>query len=828
MQYLDLGGQWQLSQPDGQETWEAKVPGCVHSDLLAAGEIPDPYVGDNELACKWVGKASWVYSRSFEVPVDLLANDRVLLVCKGLDTLAEVYVNGQQIGRADNMFRTWKWDVGPVLEGGENRIEIRFQPVEKLIAGKEKQRPIGQWGDDGHKVLGGNWTRKMQCNFGWDWGPALVTCGIWREISVVGVSEAVLEEVRVSQDHTAAPTVKVEADIRARAFSGEHLQAQAVLRDPEGETISEAGGELTDGCKALGFEIPDARLWWPAGMGDQPLYELEVRLRNDSGQQLDSWRKRIGLRTLGLIRRDDQWGQSFAFEANGREFFAKGANWIPADTFVSSLEARDYRRLLEDAAAAHMNMLRVWGGGIYEADVFYDLCDELGICVWQDFMFACATYPTFDEEWMANCRAEFQDNIRRLRHHACIALWCGNNELEMGLVDDAWSRRRMSWSDYDKLFGKMLPEIVSNLDPHRDYWPCSPHNARGDRKGGNAEDTGDAHIWAVWHGRQPFEFYRQCNHRFVSEFGFQSFPEPRSVQAYTQPDQRNVTSYVMEHHQRSRIGNTCIMTYMLDWFRMPAGFDKTLWLSQILQGLAVKIGVEYWRCNRPRTMGALYWQLNDCWPVASWAGIDRAGRWKALHYMARRFFAPVLLSGARQEGKDRVEWHVVSDLADGIACDLEWRILTLSGEEIETQKRSLRIAADSARKVAVTRLDDLCRRHGRRDLLLEARLVGQGQILSRQVLSLVPPKHLDLVEAQYDIAVEEAGQGFDVTVESDCPSLYVWLELDGCDIRCSDNFFHLLPGEPRTLRVLPQEDMSAAVLQQRLEIRDLRWTYSGL
>jgi len=340
-------------------------------------------------------------------------------------------------------------------------------------------------------------------------------------------------------------------------------------------------------------------------------------------------------------------------------------------------------------ADANMNMLRVWGGGTYENEVFYDLCDELGICVWQDFMFACSTYPTFDEAFIENLRAEFTDNVRRLRHHACIALWCGNNELEQGLVGDTWNGGQMSWEDYSKLFDKLLPETILPLDPDRDYWPCSPHSPQGDRKDHSNPKWGDAHLWDVWHGRKPFEWYRTCEHRFNSEFGFQSFPEPKTVYGYTAPQDRNVTTRVMEHHQRSGIGNAVIMQYMLDWFRLPTAFDNTLWLSQILQGMAMKYAVEHWRRAMPRGMGTLYWQINDCWPVASWSSIDYHGRWKALHYMARAFYAPVLVSGVENTEKAEVAIHVTNDRMEDVPGAVSWRVTDSAGKVLARGRKKV-------------------------------------------------------------------------------------------------------------------------------------------
>ena len=442
------------------------------------------------------------------------------------------------------------------------------------------------------------------------------------------------------------------------------------------------------------INVPDPKLWWPNGMGEQALYDVKVELIDATGNVLGAQTRRIGLRTLNVRRRKDQWGESFEFVVNGVPFFAKGANWIPADPFAARVTTQDLYRLVGDAAAANMNMLRVWGGGIYEEDAFYDACDEYGICVWQDFMFACATYPTFDTEYMRSVEAEARDNIRRMRHHPSIALWCGNNEIELHFfVGDKWDAYHMSWEDYGLLFDKMLPSLVKELDPGRDYWPGSPHSPHGDRSDSGNPAWGDAHLWDVWHGGRPFEWYRSAYHRFVSEFGFQSFPEPKTVYGYTLPEDRNVVTRVMEHHQKCGTGNSTILGYMLSWFRVPGDFDSLLWLSQMLQGLAMKYAVEHWRRNMPRCMGALYWQLNDCWPVASWASIDSLGRWKALQYMAKQFNAPVLVSGVEDLKGEKVEMFVTSDLPEIAKGQVSWKVTDVSGKALAFGKVQVEIPA---------------------------------------------------------------------------------------------------------------------------------------
>ncbi|NUQ00837.1 MAG: hypothetical protein HUU35_13390, partial [Armatimonadetes bacterium] len=618
--------------------------------------------------------------------------------------------------------------------------------------------------------------------------------------------------------------VAEEAAVTAERRDGGGLTVIARVLDGE-VVVAEKATTLRAETARVPLVVTDPKLWWPNDLGEQPLYRVEIELR-DGERLLDTWSRRIGLRTLRLDRHPDQWGESFQFSINGLPFFAKGANWIPADAFVTRVTRDDYARLLGDAAAAHMNMLRVWGGGTYERDDFYELCDELGICVWQDFMFACATYPAFDAAFLDNVRAEAEDNVKRLRHHACLALWCGNNELEQGLVADEWTGSAMSWEDYGKLFDQLLPEVVGRLDPERDYWPCSPHTPPpGDRKDFNNPDRGDAHLWSVWHGKQPFEWYRTCTHRFNSEFGFQSFPEPRTVASYTEPADRNITSYVMEHHQRSGIGNATILHYLLSWFRLPTAFDSTLWLSQIVQGMAIKYAVEHWRRAMPRGMGTIYWQLNDNWPVASWSSIDYPGRWKALHYLARRFFAPLLVSGLEDAQNGTVEVHVTSDRLEAVEAEVAWRVTDIAGGTLAEGAQTRRIGPRRNTRVQTLKLGKPLAEHGPRGLLVWLELRVGGELVSSNFVSFARPKHLELLAP--DIAVEVHGDGREhhLRLSAAHPALWAWVEVEGAEARLSDSFVHLRPGGSTDLTVTLDRAMTAAELQQRLKVSSLFDTY---
>lgn len=857
MQTIDLTDSWRLQDASGSDVLTASVPGCVHLDLLAADKIPDPFWRDNEKLVQWVSERTWVYSRSFEVSAAFLANDEVILRCEGLDTLAAIRVNGSDVARTDNMFRSYEFDVKHLLRlGAENQIEIEFAAALPFTRELQKKRYIHAWAS---REDGVNYIRKEPCNYGWDWGPKLVTCGIWQPISIVAWSTARIEEVRVLQHHERGGVrLQIIATLQRSSGNGEatgseevSLNLSAALQTAPQQLslqlpLRKPAADLT-GEHEFEFHLDDPKLWWPNGMGEQPLYNLRITLEDAAGSRLDSWQRRIGLRELRLERREDEWGESFQFVVNGEPFFAKGANWIPADPFATRITAADYRDLLQSAADANMNMIRAWGGGIYEQDVFYDICDELGLCVWQDFMFACSCYPTFDDAWMENVGIEAEQQVRRLRHHACLALWCGNNELEQGICGPEWTIHQMPWSEAARVFDVLLPEVVRANDPQRDYWPGSPHTPVGDRKQCNDPASGDAHLWSVWHLREPFEWYRTSTHRFCSEFGFQSFPEPKTIAAFALPEDRNISSYVMDFHQRSWVGNGIIMSYMLSWFRQPKDFDSFVWLSQIVQGLAMKYACEHWRRQMPRTMGALYWQLNDTWPGPSWSSIDYFHRWKALHYMARRFFAPVLVSLVEDVEKRAVQVWITNDLRDAIDAALHVSITDAAGEVLHKSTRAVTAAGRSSTMLPPLKIDELVAREldwghispvpqltpggapvetgvGPRDIIVWAALEVDGVVVSRNHATFAKPKHLDLRDPQLSIEWIDHAEEPTLRIGSRHPALYVWLELEGIDARFSNNFFDLQGGEKMEVTVVARERQSLASIKAAMRVRSLHDT----
>ena len=636
MRIVSLNGPWTLDVSDGAfSAVPATVPGSVYHDLLTAGLIPDPFYRDNETEALKLMDHDFTYTRAFDVDPALLACDKVLLRCEGLDTLATVYINGQKAGRADNMHRTWEFDVKALLRPGENDIRVLFaSPTRFIKEAYAKSRADGS----SDAMVGFPHIRKAHCMFGWDWGPRLPDAGIWRDISLVGVDTARIRDVLVLQHHEGG-AVSLEIRTNVTRVTDGDTAVSVTVTAPDGKTWTSPGEDCV-------LPIPEPRLWWPAGLGDQPLYTVKVTLTGEKGE-LDVWEKRIGLRTMTVSRRKDEYGESFAHCVNGVDVFAMGADYIPEDNLLPRVTRSRTRRLLEDARAANMNCIRVWGGGHYPSDAFYDICDELGLLVWQDFMFACAVYD-LTEDFEANITAEFIDNVRRIRSHPSLALWCGNNEMEEFVAVGEWVSSCKQKADYIKMYEYIIPKVLKAEDPQAFYWPASPSSG-GSFDAPQDPNRGDVHYWDVWHGLKPFTDYRNYLFRYVSEFGFQSFPCLATVESFTAPEDRNVFSYVMEKHQRNASANGRIVSYLSQMYLYPRELDGLIYASQLLQAQAMQYGVEHWRRNRGRCMGAVIWQLNDCWPVASWSSIDYFGRWKALHYYARRFFAPVLIS-CHEEG----------------------------------------------------------------------------------------------------------------------------------------------------------------------------------
>jgi len=813
MQQMSLSGAWEFRQLDHGEWMPAQVPGCAQTDLMALGKIPDPFESDNELRVLWVAESDWVYRRSFEVDENMLASDRVYLVCDGLNTHATVSVNGVLIGRAENMFRQYRWDVKPHLKSTGNEVSITFDSTVRYITEQQAKREMA---GVSQAIPGGPHSRTAPCQFGWDWGPQLPPNGIWKDVRLEGYNQARLEDVHLRQSHENG-AVTISADVTVNAWMDGALQVRLeVKRLVDSYTSQQV--DVVDGRAFLGILIENPELWWPNGYGEQPLYDVVVTLENGHFV-LDRWQYRLGLRTLELVQQPDEWGKSFTFVVNGIPIFAKGSNWIPADSFPTRLTDSHMHHLLKSAAVSHQNMLRVWGGGFYEDDRFYDLCDELGILVWQDFIFSCSVYPLDQAEFLENVRQEVIDNVRRLRHRTSLALWCGNNEMEWGV--ETWANFRENEFEtlrdaYDRFFHHLLPAWVSELDPDRAYWPSSP-SSNTPFKNANGQEQGDAHYWDVWHGRLPFSAYRTVYPRFMSEFGFQSLPPMETIKTYAQPKDWNLTSYIMEHHQRHNKGNGLMISQMSDHFRMPRNFESLVYLTMVLQAEGIRYGVEHWRRHMDRVKGTLYWQLNDCWPVASWSSIDYFGRWKALHYHARRFYAPVLLS-LREEGT-QVDIHVSSDLTTTWKGQVRWSLVTLDGQVVEQGEEPVSVPSLTDRKI-VTLNFPLTDDEKRRTMLI-AELYQGSQRISLAAAAFAPNKHLNLVDPKLQVSVGMIGDSVEISVSAQSFARFVEVSLAGTDVVFSDNYFDVPAGWTITVTCPLPEGWDLKQLREAVAIRSL-------
>ncbi len=813
MQQQSLAGTWQFRQAGKTEWLGAQVPGGVHTDLMAAGKIPDPFVSDHEKHVQWIAEVDWEYRRSFRVAPEVMEQERVYLVCDGLDTLATLKLNGKLLGKTDNAHRQYRWEIKNLLVNGDNKISIAFEGPTKFVRAQEKRRQLTN--ASSVTIEGAPHIRKAICQFGWDWGPMLPPIGIWKDIRLEGRTGARLDDVHLRQRH-AGGSAWISADVTLDRWSSAAEQVCLQVTAPDGVLLAaeaEAGANAT----ALEVQIPSPHTWWPRGYGEQPLYSVQVVLKS-AGQVLDQRTCQMGLRTSELVRKADEWGESFTFVVNGVPIFAKGADWIPADSFPTRITRASLEGLLDSAAAAHMNMLRIWGGGLFESDLFYELCDQKGILVWQDHLFACAIYPLDNPDYLENLRIEVIENVRRLRHHASLVLWCGNNEMEEGWEYWGWSKPEMEdlKGAYLTYFHTTLPAWVKDLDPDTPYWPSSP-SSNTPFVNSNSNDTGDAHYWDVWHGRKPFTAYRAVYPRFMSEFGFQALPPYETIQTYAAPQDQNMTSYIMEHHQRSGSGNGLIIAQMTDTFRMPRDFQSLVYLSMLLQAEGIRFGVEHWRRNKHRVSGTLYWQLNDCWPVASWASLDFFGRWKALHYAARRFYAPIMLS-ILDEGK-RMQVHVTSDAGELFQGSIHWSLVTIAGKVLKSGHETVKVQPYAS--IPICSLEFDLAGEQLRDTVFVAELFQGKQRMGLKIAPFVPNKHLQLVDPGLDVSLGLEDGSLVVQCAAKSLARFVELKLAGADAVFSDNYFDVPGGFAVTVSAPLPAGWTLEHARQALQVRSL-------
>ncbi len=834
---MELNDQWQFRQV-GWETWlPAQVPGTVHTDLFVNQKIGDPFYRTNERDQQWIDKVDWEYCTTFDLGEQLMKKENIRLIFDGLDTYADVYLNGTKILAADNMFRQWQVDCRPLLKRTGNNLNIYFHSPVKIDLPKlealgyqlpavNDQSENGGLGDKKISVF----ARKAGYHYGWDWGPRFVTSGIWRPVHLLGWDKARINDIQIIQKRVDQDRAELSAVLEIESTADRTAMVSIQLNERP-DVRAQRSVRLAQGMNRvpLDFQIDRPQLWWCNGLGEPHLYHLTAQLR--IGKSLcDERLLSFGVRTLQVIQQPDQWGKSFYFELNGVPVFAKGANYIPNDNFLPRVTDERYEQMVKAAGDANMNMLRVWGGGIYENDIFYDLCDQYGIMVWQDFMFACSMYPG-DEAFLASVKAEAIDNVKRLRNHPCLALWCGNNE-----IDAAWSHdtpggwgwkerfseqlRTKLWNDYEAIFHQLLPKVIAEYDPKTFYWPSSPLADWNQRASYNST-SGDVHYWGVWHGREPFENFKTRIGRFMSEYGFQSFPEFKTIKSYAIPADWDINSEVMMAHQRSGIGNQRIKEYMDMYYRNPKDFASLLYVGQVLQAEGIRSAIEAHRRSMPFCMGSLYWQLNDCWPVASWSSIDYFGRWKALHYFVRKAYQEILIVPTIEHEKFQV-W-VVSDRLQPFDAQLMFEIVNFEGERLWDASRAITVPGNSSQLYFETNVDELLKGMDRRRIVFRAALVDRERPMAENLYYFLPAKELDLPHPKIDMNVAEIAEGYRIQLSSDLLAKHVYLFLDEVDGFFSDNYFDLLPGQTVTIHFLC--DQKIANFESKLRIMTLRDSY---
>jgi beta-mannosidase len=824
----ELNSNWLFRQVGDSAWMSATVPGTVHTDLLDNGKIEDPYFRLNEHDIQWIDKEAWEYKTKFKVYKDLLKRDIIELDFKGLDTYAEVSLNGKKVLSADNMFREWKADVTNILKEGENELHILFRsPIKEGIKKYDAQGYIIPVSDNDLAEIGkvkGNkkvsvYTRKAGYHFGWDWGPRMVTSGIWRPVLIKAWDEAKIENLQIIQhevsDEKATFTAVFEINSEKNHSADLAVQNDEIPLASKKIQLKKGIGKYT-----VDFTIENPRLWWTNGLGEAHLYNITGKLNIKN--RFVTKDTRIGIRTLELVREKDDDGTSFYFKLNGHPVFMKGANYIPNDIFLPRVTKEKYRNVVETAKKSNMNMLRVWGGGIYENDIFYNLCDENGILVWQDFMFACAMFPG-DKAFLDNVKQEAIDNVKRLRNHPSIGLWCGNNEILSAWLGWGWKQTEEAkskenadkiWQSYVDIFHKILPDVIKECDPQRSYWGSSPSSGPG-----IPADlvNGDEHYWGVWWGKEPFETYATHLARFMSEYGFQSFPEMSTVKKYALPKDYDIFSDVMKSHQRSSIGNGTIEYYMLKEYNQPKDFESFLYVNQVLQAEGVKFGLEGHRRAMPFCMGSLYWQINDCWPVASWSSTDYYQKWKALQYYTKKGFAPVLVSPYIDGQKFRV--GIVSDRLEKINAELNLKLVNFEGQVIWEENSLVEIPANSSDDYFDVNYWEFLYRKNLQNLVFTSVIKEKGEVISKNYYYFRPYKELKVPAPTLEYAIVKTDNGFDIELKTDKLAKNVYLQIGDEQGFFSDNYFDFLPGE--VAKVNLETNISEQQLNKVLTIRTL-------
>ncbi len=831
----EVSENWQFRQVGTEEWLPAEVPGTVHTDLLKNGVIGDFFYGTGEDDVQWIEEEDWEYRTTFMISAEVLDREVIEFDFRGLDTYADVFLNDTLILQADNMFVGWEISCKNHLKEGENELRILFhspvregmkklQKLDYLIPAANEQAPVGEQTNI--------FTRKAPFHYGWDWGPRLVTSGIWRPVYLKAWDHAKIEDIYIETTSIENDRAEIFAEVEINSVTGESYSLSLHINGQPSGIRRDIPLEKGKSKLLLDILIDDPRLWWTNGLGEPYLYDFSFRLEKD-GILTDTYDIDYGVRTVRLVQEPDEGGHSFHFEVNGIPVFMKGANVIPSETLTPRISGETYRNLIENAVDANMNMLRVWGGAIYEEDYFYELCNRNGLLVWQDFMFACALQPG-DEAHLNNIRKEAEYNVKRLRNHASVALWCGNNENLHGWHHWEWQdmytpeQRNFMWQTYERIFHKILPEVVAQFDPKNSYWSSSPSsigNRLADRR------SGDEHDWTVWFGQQPFSNYANNVPRFVSEWGLQSFPGMHTIAGFSDSADWHIDSEVMRHRQRSNMswlkpgfdGNDMIRWYMEMYYRVPDDFADFTYVSQLLQAKGYKTAIESHRRSMPHCMGSLYWQLNDCWPTVSWSTVDYHNRWKASHYAVKRAFDEIIVSSAIED--DSINTYVVSDLLEPFEAEVTLQLMDFNGNILWSDKQEFIAEGNTSTLVHSVEEPSLPAGDRPGSIVFFTEVVIDGMPVATNNLFFAAPRFLDLPPSNLWFTINETADGYDLELFSDNLERNVFIDIPGGKGTFSDNYFDMLPGRGKTVRIKtdltldPETDIKIITLNDLLNSR---------
>ncbi|NDW10790.1 glycoside hydrolase family 2 protein [Dysgonomonas sp. 520] len=828
----EINSGWKFRQARLNNWYNATVPGVIHTDLLANKIIEDPFYRLNERGLQWIDKEDWIYETHFDVDKKTLDRSNIQLHFYGLDTYADVYLNGELVLKADNMFREWKVDVKGKLKDKENQLHIYFHSPIKIDIPKFDAIPFRyQTGPDQSQQGGifnktvSPFARKAGYHYGWDWGPRFVTSGIWRPVVLESWDNLRIESVYIRQKDIKAEKAVITNQVEILADKDMTGAKVTVKDDKTGTTFGSVTTDLKKGMNTVSvdFTINNPRLWWCNGLGEPNLYTFKTEVSAGKGME-DSNLTTSGLRSLRLVSEDDKDGSALYIELNGVRVFSKGANYVPQDNFLPRVTPEQYEKTILDAVNVNMNMLRVWGGGSYESDLFYELCDKHGIMVWQDFMFACSLYPS-EGHYLESVKYEAIDNIKRLRNHPSIALWCGNNEayyfwynwnLQKNYADQNPEYAQIIWRQYTDLFHKLLPEMVAEHHSESTYRYSSPYGFPGEA---DSPTHGDRHYWGVWHGKEPTYHYNEEKSRFFSEYGFQSFPEFESVKIFAPlPEDWNITSEVMMEHQRAGgYANPRIAEYLANEYKTPNSFEGFLYMSQVLQGDAIKIAIESHRRDMPYCMGTLFWQHNDCWPVASWASRDYYGRWKAQHYYSRDAYRDVLVSPI--VNGDKLDFYIVSDRLKNISGKLDIKVVKLDGTVVNQVTESVEVPSNTSTKLYSTDIESFIKKTPRKDVFVYVTFddAKGGTYTNRYFLAL--QKDIDFPKVKISRKVQAVSGGYEVTLKSDKLARAVMMSIEGIDNFFENNYFDILPGQEVKVKVTTK--LSQNEFEKQLKVTSL-------